>query len=294
MNRLINTTDVSSQLPPPSHTPTPTHTPTHGIQRECYPLKTRSSAPPLITSTIDVLKNINWKYILNFCCEWNVKMTFSDRGPCDENRRDVCLSNHNSIWCLTFDMQIDRVTVLMQWMDFPVRQAGPVCWHFNQLIFSEPVSTAKFSGWRRSRRVLRVFSHRILETRPRHILTHVLKELLGSYTDDTCAGGSRQQRGWVCSATLTHTHTQEQCVLISLFCLSAPVCEAANLFVWTHSWSEVRTVLTGTNRKVSGHIVHAAHILFIQFWEIAMLEKRLSLFCHLASQVTFTDNTLGN
>lgn len=219
MNRLINTTDVSSQLPPPSHTPTPTH----GIQRECYPLKTRSSAPPLITSTIDVLKNINWKYILNFCCEWNVKMTFSDRGPCDENRRDVCLSNHNSIWCLTFDMQIDTVTVLMQWMDFPVRQAGPVRWHFNQLIFSEPVSTAKFSGWRRSRRVLRVFSHRILETRPRHILTHVLKELLGSYTDDTCAGGSRQQRG-ECAVVHSHTHTHTGTVCSYIFILSVGAC----------------------------------------------------------------------
>lgn len=81
-------------------------------------------------------------------------------------------------------------------------------------------------------------------------------------------------------------------VFKSLFCLSASVCETSNLFVWTHSWRDVRTVLTETNREASAHIVHSAHILLIQFWEIALPQKRLSLFCHSASQVTFTANNL--
>lgn len=85
---------------------------------------------------------------------------------------------------------------------------------------------------------------------------------------------------------------QRMYVFKSLFCLSASVCEPSNLFVWTHSWRDVRTVLTETNREASAHIVHSAHILLIQFWEIALPQKRLSLFCHSASQVTFTANNL--
>lgn len=50
------------------------------------------------------------------------------------------------------------------------------------------------------------------------------------------------------------------------------------------------------NREVRAHIAHSAHILLIQFREIALSQKkkkkRLSLFCHSASQVTFTANNL--
>lgn len=43
---------------------------------------------------------------------------------------------------------------------------------------------------------------------------------------------------------------------------------------------------------MSAHIVQSAHILLIQFWEIARPQKKLSLFCHSVSQVTFTANNL--
>lgn len=42
----------------------------------------------------------------------------------------------------------------------------------------------------------------------------------------------------------------------------------------------------------SAHIVQSAHILLIQFREIALPQKKLSLFCHSVSQVTFTANNL--
>lgn len=47
------------------------------------------------------------------------------------------------------------------------------------------------------------------------------------------------------------------CAVKSLFCLSVSVFETSNLFVWTHSWRDVRTVLTETRR-----IGWRVHILF--------------------------------
>lgn len=54
----------------------------------------------------------------------------------------------------------------------------------------------------------------------------------------------------------------------------------------------------GENWVTSAHIVQSAHILLIQFWEIALPQKKkrkkkLSLFCHSASQVTFRANKLS-
>lgn len=70
--------------------------------------------------------------------------------------------------------------------------------------------------------------------------------------------------------------TAVQYVFKSLFCLSGSVCgETSNLFVWTHSWRGVRTGIDrDQSEKASAHIVHSAHILLIQFWEIALPQKK--------------------
>lgn len=40
----------------------------------------------------------------------------------NKNKLDTYLSSHDSILSLTFDMQIDTVTMIMEWMDFSVTQ----------------------------------------------------------------------------------------------------------------------------------------------------------------------------
>lgn len=49
------------------------------------------------------------------CFTW-LKVSYNN------NKWDLHLSHHNSILSLTFDMQIDTVTMLMEWMDFSVTQ----------------------------------------------------------------------------------------------------------------------------------------------------------------------------
>ena len=70
------------------------------------------------------------------------------------------------------------------------------------------------------------------------------------------------------------------------------VCVQGVLFVCLTTFSEMcqNGFDIETNLKVSAHIVHPTHILLIQFGEIAQLQKRLWLFCHSVSQVTFTEN----
>lgn len=46
------------------------------------------------------------------------------------------------------------------------------------------------------------------------------------------------------------------------------------------------------NWVASVRVVQSAHILLIQFWEIALPQKKLSLFCHSVSQVAFRANNL--
>lgn len=41
-------------------------------------------------------------------------------------------------------------------------------------------------------------------------------------------------------------------------------------------------VLTETNREASAHIVHSAHILLIQFWEIALPQKEIVIILSLS------------
>lgn len=46
------------------------------------------------------------------------------------------------------------------------------------------------------------------------------------------------------------------------------------------------------NWVASVYVVQSAHILLIQFWEIALPQKKSSLFCHSVSQVAFRANNL--
>lgn len=83
--------------------------------------------------------------------------------------------------------------------------------------------------------------------------------------------------------------------LKSLFCLPVsvfsrrPVCLSEHIF---GEMSERYWQRRAGNQLASAHIVQSAHILLIQFWEIAQPQKKLSLFCHSVSQVTFTANNL--
>lgn len=83
--------------------------------------------------------------------------------------------------------------------------------------------------------------------------------------------------------------------LKSLFCLSVsvfarrPVCLSEHIL---GEMSERYWQRWAGNQLASAHIVQPAHILLIQFWEIARPQKKLSLFCHSVSQVTFTANNL--
>lgn len=55
-----------------------------------------------------------------------------------------------------------------------------------------------------------------------------------------------------------------------------------NLFVWTQSRRDVREVLIERDREASAHIVHSAHILLIQFREIALPQKKVVIILSLS------------
>lgn len=61
-------------------------------------------------------------------------------------------------------------------------------------------------------------------------------------------------------------------------------------FIWPHFQRHVRWISTDSPIQWQVQILYAPHILLIQFWEIGLFEKSLSLFCHALSQVTFTAN----